>query len=398
MIILKMLTEDEKKNALAHAYWSQKSDGSWEFTPEELAKRFSSTSSRLPSIVATACTAIHAELVCHRCPEHRLLTSRTHLSRLLNDKRLLKIRPDSAFLCVKCRKAERDAQKVEKIKQQEMADKKIANWRNENLENFHSKSYKNSPLLDAFFIDGLLGYAGDAWQGEQLASWAAYEPHLCAIDTDAIEVYQHLYLNGWIVPDARSPLDAIFVDEDGNVDFDFLRVRWLLAPDADGTPPNQILEITSAILFNAKSNAYLVLWQWTCLHELHAHFNYCKTKKRIDRLQWTQVIEQELAKVLEVHSLAQAKSIMYFCIDNLSNSLNDKKVAYLPAHNQLAGHLLLMSNRWHSSGRSIYVVPHRAPSGVEAIYTSHLFDIVLGGGDELYFNLTGKQLKSLSRV
>lgn len=399
-IVLKMQTTDQKKIELAKAYWSQNPDNSWCFDPEQVAKQFSISSNRIPSILSSVCEATHPELTCSgdECHEPRKFTSRSNFLKCLNDARLKERRLRSLFLCAKCRTLESENLRAFRKERKEIATEKIKDWLNESTLKFHPKLYEDCPLQDAFLIDGLLRSAGDAWNGDQLDSWIAYQPHLCAIDVDSKDVYKHLYLNGWITPSANSPLDAFYIDDSDAVRFDFWRVRWLLAEDAFGVPHNHIINITSKILSEASSNAYADLWRWTCMRELHAHFIYCLCIKEISQTNWTAEVEKKLTKVLEVHSLAEAKSIMYFCFDNISADVKDNKNFKPYSSSQLANYFVSMSNRFHAMGRRVFVLKQRSPIKTEAIYTNHLFDNILGGGDEFYFNLTGKQLVGLISV
>lgn len=398
-IVLKMQTTDQKKIELANAYWSQNSDNSWCLDPEQVAKQFSISSNRIPSILSSVCEATHPDLTCSgdECNAPRKLTSRSNFLKCLNDVRLKERRLRATFLCTKCQKLESGHLLAIEKEREEVATEKIRGWLTESTLKFHPKFYEDCPLRDAFFIDGLLRSAGDAWNGAQLDSWIAYQPHLCAVDEEATDVYKHLYFNGWITPDANSPLDAFYIVDDEAVSFDFLRVRWLLAEDAFGAPHTQIIEITRKILSTAQSNEYLDLWRWTCLRELHAHFNYCQSIKPIGQTSWTAEIEQKLSKVLEVHSLAEAKSIIYFCFDNIKTDLKDKKTVKPYSANQLANYFLSMSNRFHTMGRGVCVLKPHVLLGTTAIYTSHLFVHVFGGGDELYLTLTGIKLKNLNQ-
>lgn len=397
MIIVTMRTEDEKMSELARAYWSQTPEGTWEFKSKELASRFSVSIYKLHSIVASVSNATHADLTCDGCEKDRKFSSRTFFSELLQEKFISVRLKRNAFLCLECRNFEDTNQQAEEECQLRVTDQKIIDWIDENLMRLYPKSYENSPLLDAFLIDGLLRYAGDAWKGEQLDSWKSYEPHLCETKEGTIEIYQHLYSNGWIVPHANSPTEAFTVDSESNVQFDYLRVNWQLAPNEHERPFNQITTITETLLSKAKSEDLLELWQWTCLHELRAHFNYWHDRYDFGSRGWTEKIEEQLLGVLQDWSLAQAKSIVYFSIKDLTVLLQDRNYVRPHVHNMLAGKFSTLANRYRANGWNL-TVQNRQSTRTEAIHTSHLFDHVLGGGDELYYKLTGNQLRNIGTV
>lgn len=393
-----MLVSDEKMITLAGEYWSMNPDGQWTFRTPDLAKRFGILHSKLHTYVASICAATNPGLMCNGCNELHALASRTMFETRLRDSKYKpgKDGTDLFNLCRDCRKRARLQKHAEVMAQQQEEDKKINDWIEAKSIAFQPKSYANASPLHAFLIDGLLRHAGDAWRGDQLDSWATYRPRLCPLMDDTVGVYQYLYSHGWIIPHINSPLDAFWMGADGAIEFDWLLVRWSLADDVNGTNHSEIIDVTESLLREARSDQLFEVWRWVCIRELHGHFDYIYNRFSFIGDGWSDQVEHQLNTLLQVCSLAQAKTIILFSISDLTRAKNDKEHKAPSVYKMIPHAFMRKFNFLVSKGTEITILKrHPDRNSREAVYTAHLFDFVFDAGDEPFYDLTGVQLKEL---
>lgn len=391
MLKLEMLTDDKNLVQLARDYWSRDENGSWTHDTRDLTARYGVPKGRLHEFVAKTCTATSTSFACPGCHTARAVESRSRYEALLREAKRVDRDPRArwAALCPTCRSAEEARRRHEAAERDRLKEQTIIAWLERESLDRPPVSYASAPLLDAFLITGLLRYAGDAWQGDRLAAWDSYRPPLCATAADIVDVYAQLYTRGWITPSANSPLDAFTVDDSGNVRFSALRVNWTLAADMSGLPCDSMLEVAESILHEASSDELGELWYWVCLTELKGQFEYVHDRFQFRSNGWTPAVEKNLRQLLNECSLSRAKSVIFLCFNSLSARLKDKEYATWHVHKMIPGSFLRTFEHYRANGWAIKTVNRQSPAK-EPIYTSHLFNRVLEGGNDLYDELTGQ--------
>jgi hypothetical protein len=394
MLTLKMLTEDASLISLAKDYWELQSDGIWTYKTEDLAQKYSHPKSRLASIVAKACEAFSPLVQCPSCNVPQVIKSRAqYLSFAKVSERQLNWRRQTECVCNACLEAEREAWLAEMTRQELLKEKAIADWLDKMARERKPTSYSAAPLLDAFLLDGLLRYAGNAFQEDQIDAWENHKLRLCPLTEDTIAAYTQLYSHGWIVPSANSPLGAFSVGADGQIGFSVMRVNWTLAADADGFPPSAVPQILASILQQAKTEDLHEVWNWVCMTELHEQFNYVHDRFQFGSKGWTPKVQEQLKLLLEDCSLAHAKGFIWLTFNGLAPKLMDREYKRPVVYNMIPGGFLRTFQRYQANGWDVKTLPRQSPAN-EAIYTGHLFDTVLGGGTDLYVKLKGSDFKN----
>ena len=245
-------------------------------------------------------------------------------------------------------------------------------------------------LRDAFLLEGMLSYAGDAWRGSILDGWERHQLLLCSDLDECRSVYEELYRSGWLSPSPNSPLDAFTVEAGDVVGIDALRVNWTLAADLNGEPYEAILTAATNVLRGANAAELMPLWKWVSLCELHAHFNYCHKYWKFRSRGWTPTIESNLTRLLDGCSLGVAKSVMWKCFKHLAAELQKGSRPAAHTYNMLPSNFQRTYDHWCANGWPI--LPWQRRVSAESVYTSLMFDRVLGGGTDFYNHLTGSGL------
>lgn len=391
MFELKFLSDDPTKIQLAKDYWNTNADGGWKHTVEALRQQYSLGKGRVPSAVASICVAFSSDVACPTCGKKCPLASRSEYADLQRKSgySFTSYRHKST-VCSECREQAEVLRHLERQEQERRKEEAIINWLA--AAKRQPMPYAAASTMDAFLLDGLLRYAGDAWQGNRLDPWSLHRNRLCPHILDTNEVFQRLYLGGWISPSPTSKLDAFDVDENGTVQFRALEVAWEIAPDADGISYGSLLDVTDTIVSQAPADEIAEVWRWVCLAELHEHFLHTHESYHFRSKGWTPAIQESLARLLESCSLGQAKTLIKKSFHNLAALLQQRTYSAPHVYNMLAGDIQRTFDHFTSKGWPIR--PTTRPfHTVEAIYTGHLFDKILGGGTDHYNNLTGSIIK-----
>lgn len=391
MIKLEFLTDDERLVALATAYWALNDAGGWLHAKvSTLEAMFSVPRGRMHQYVGQACVAKSLEPYCSHCGASAIFNSRTEVESI---KKRLQRSASPRFgwsrICMECRAGAKAKQQAAHEAQLRANQAVLSAWLNQ-AECNRSKDYRGMGLREAFLLEGLLSYAGDAWQGQLLDGWEQHQLQLCRDLDDCRNVYEELYLSGWLNPSPNSPLDAFTIEAGDVVGFDVLRVNWTLASDLGGEPHEAILAAAANVLRQASAAELMPLWQWVSLCELRAHFSYCHEHWEFRSRGWTPTIDGNLARLLEVCSLGAAKSIMWKCFRYLASELHRGKRPAAHIYNMLPGSFQRTYDHWRANGWPIH--PWERRVSAEPVYTSLLFDRVLGGGTDFYNRLTGSGL------
>jgi len=396
MIKLEFLTDDKHLIALATTYWALDDAGGW-LAPKvsTLEAIFGVPRGRMHQYVSQACVAKSLEPYCSECGASAIFNSRTDAESI--QKRLQRsVSPRFGWspVCTDCRAGAKAKQRAANEAKLQAHHALQSAWLNETERNQSPKDYHSMSLRDAFLLEGMLSYAGEAWRGRLLDGWERHQTLLCS-DLDACRnVYGELYRSGWLNPSPNSPLDAFTIEAGDVVEFDILRVNWTLAADLDGEPHDAILDAATNVLRQASAAELMPLWQWVSLCELRAHFNYCHKHWQFRSRGWTPTIESNLTRLLDGCSLGVAKSIMWKCFKHLASELHKGTRPAAHTYNMLPGSFQRTYDHWRANGWPIQ--PWQRRVSAESVYTSLLFDRVLGGGTDFYNRQTGVGLVECS--
>lgn len=392
MVKLEFLTDDEGLIALGKAYWAMDDAGAWLHKKvSSLEEMFSVPRGRTHEYVNRACVATSLTPYCSECGAPTVFNSRTEADSFRKAvQRAAAPRFGWTRVCTDCRADARAKQQAAREAEARARHDLVSKWLQEVQQTQAPMDYRSMDLHDAFLLEGLLHYCGDAWRGGELDGWEQHRPQLCGDIADIRNVYERLYRAGWLMPNVNSPLDAFTVKGDSVVDFDILRVNWKLAEDQCGEPFESLLDATATVLRQAGAAELMPLWQWVCICELRSHFNYWHGKGKFGGRGWTPAVEKNLTTLLHECSLGVAKTVIHKCFKHLASQL---KIGSRPATHLYAmfpGDFLKYRNYCYSNGWPI--LPWRRTISTEPTYTSLLFDRVLCGGTDFYNRLTGSGL------
>jgi hypothetical protein len=392
MIRLEFLTEDENLIALATAYWAMDESGAWMHSKvSALESMFNVPRGRVHQYVRQASVTKSLTPYCSKCGAPATFNSRTDADSF---KKRLQRSTHPRFgwnhACTDCVARARTEQQSAREAKQKAHNDLVHQWLRERGRDQQIKDYRSIGLREAFLLNGLLGYAGESWRGKELDSWESHRTQLCGDELDCCNVYEELYQSGWLSPSPNSPFDAFTFDADGTLSCDIGRVRWVLATDQGGAPFEAVLDAAADRLRQAGSAELVPLWRWVSLRELHSHFNYWHKQFNFRSRGWTPTIEGNLARLLEDCSLGVAKTVMHKSFKHLASELQKKKLTAAHVYNMLPGNFQRTLDHWRANGWHIHPWVRRVST--EPIYTSLLFDRVLGGGTDFYNNLTSSRL------
>lgn len=388
MIKLEFLTDDESLIALATVYWAMDDTGAWLHKKVSTVETmFNVPRGRLHQYVSQACVAKSLAPYCSACSAPAIFNSRTDAESYR--KRLQRShhpRVGWAPICMDCRANERAKEQAAHEAKLRAHHDAVRDWLSDRGRYPQMKDYRSIGLREAFLLTGLLGYAGESWRGQYLDSWESHRTRLCGDENDCPNVYHELYQLGWLNPNPNSPLDALAVEAGGALSCDMLRVNWVLAVDQGGEPFEAVMDASADRLRRAHAAELMPLWLWVSLRELHSHFNYCHEHFSFRSRGWTPTIEGNLARLLEECSLAVAKTVMFKCFKHLASELQKNKLPAAHTYNKLPGGFQHTYDLWRANGWLLE--PWRRRISTESVYTSLLFDRVLGGGTDFYNNLS----------
>lgn len=387
-------TEDASLDALARAFWALDDGGKWVYRIAELAERFGEPVHSVHHVVRKVCQAYCTSVRCARGGEPLPVQSRSAYETMVRNRP----RPygrATRLLCASCEREERAERIDEMQKAVERKRQAIDGWLEQMAGELHTKKYAEAPLKDAFFLDGLLRYAGDAWKGNRLDAQRASVPRLCPSDEDTARVYLYLFERGWISPANDSPHEAFVVGADGEVSIrDVALVNWILASDSEAEGHDGILNATEAILDDVPGAELSELWYWVGLCELRSQFNKLHDEFRFLSKGWTPGVEEGLRGLLRDCSLGHAMKIVYLSLRNLSVELQRRRYNAQHVYNMIPSSFRRQFD-WHqANGYQFDPLPRLSPPN-EAVYTGLLFDKVMGGGKDLHIRLTGASLAAL---
>jgi hypothetical protein len=392
MFKLEFQTDDEHLIALATAYWALDDAGGWLHpTVSTLEAMFSVPRGRMHQHVSRACVAKSLAPYCSECGACAIFNSRTEAESIKKrQQRSVSPRFGWSPVCTDCRAGAKAKQRAANEAKLQAHHALISAWLNETERNQPSKDYRSMGLREAFLLEGMLSYGGEAWRGRLLDGWERHQSLLCSNLDDCRNVYGELYRSGWLSPSPNSPLDAFTVEAGEVVGFDVLRVNWTLAADLGGEPSEAILAAAGNVRQQASAAELMPLWQWVSLCELRAQFNYCHEHWKFRSRGWTPTIESNLARLLDGCSLGVAKSVMWKCFKHLASELQKNMRPAAHTYNMLPGSFQRTYDHWRANGWPIQ--PWQRRVSAESVYTSLLFDRVLGGGTDFYNHLTGSGL------
>jgi hypothetical protein len=256
------------------------------------------------------------------------------------------------------------------------------------------RDYNTISARHAFLLDGLLRYAGDSWREEHLDSWNQSRLHLCASKEDVESVYSELHSAGWIRPSPTSPIDAFNVDASGAVIADFLQVTWIVQPDLHGRPYSELLSIFESVQNSASRDELRAIWELVCLFELRAHFAFCKNRHFFECPGWTDGIRAALSNLLADCSLGHAKILIWRCRKSLKAQLEDGVYNAQRVCRMLPGSFQRAFDYGRSNGWPPTPWVDLRSFNSQTIYASHLFNRLLGGGQDLIDRVTGQSFSA----
>ena len=397
MIKLEFLTDNEHLIALATAYWNMDDDGTWLHKKvSSLESMFDIPRGRVHQHANQACVAKSLAPYCSECGAPAIFNSRTEVE---SYKKELQRSTALGFgwnqVCTNCRADEKPKQQAAHEAALRARHDLVRSWLQKADSDHTAMNYRSMGLREAFMLQGLLSYAGDAWRGRELDGWEQHRMQLCGDIADCRSVYEDLYRAGWLKLSPNSPLDAFALEEGDTVGFDCLRVNWTLAADQGGEPFEAILDVATDVLHRTDTAELMSLWQWVSLCELRSHFNYCHTHWKFRSRGWTPTIESNLVRLLNECSLGVAKSVIWKCFKHLAAELQKHSRPAAHTYNMLPSSFQRTYDHWRANGWPIH--PWERRVSTESVYTSLLFDRILGGGTDFYNRLTKSELVNFSQ-
>lgn len=393
-----MLTDDPKKIEFATDYWALNDSGKWKYQPLEVAAKHSVAPSRLHYEASKCCVATDVDICCQNpsCARPFPLKSRPQYSadrKALHSLRGARVHAPN--LCNQCKEHLLILRKEESARQSRIKDEKISQWLNVAATNAPTAiHYEAASVLDAFLMSGILLFSGENLADGKLRSWSSHQTRFFGMREENQKMYAHLYQQGWIFPDANSPLDAFSVDASGNVIFDALDVNWTVAVDTGGLPISALLHLLKEKLQSAAREDLAAPWYWVCMAELHENFMAIHYRQQLKKMGWTPTVEAALRNLLVETSLGQALFLVYTNLMHVSGRLNNREIPTYITYNSIPGsfHKSLIRHRangWPLKSRDRW-------ESKEAFFTTYLFDAVLGCGPEAFHKVTGGYLEGIT--
>lgn len=380
MIRLEFLTNDEDLVALSKAYWALDEHENWQYAKvSSLEGIFSIPHGRVHHFVKQACVAKSLTSFCSICSAPATVKSRL-------DAEAIARRVNRTEVCSNCQYEEINKRQAARKAEIQARNEVVSAWLFDVGDSPPIKSYATMNLRHAFLLEGLISHTGDACRGREIDAWEKHQTPLCDDLEDCASVYQELYDSGLIFPNSNSPLDAFSVENNKVTSPDVLRVNWILATATEENQFEAISEATAAVLNQADATDLTSLWKWVCLCELRGHFNYCHKRWGFKSQGWTSSIEHNLTRLLQECSLGVAKTVMWISFKNLAAELHSGRFPHRRIYNMLPGKFLRTYFHWQANDWQLS--PWIRRSSRESIYTSLLFDQVLGGGTDFYNDLT----------
>lgn len=391
---------DSTLKELAEAYWALDDDGQWKSKVAAIERKFGVKQGQTKQQVAGICVAIATVHNCDTCsrPFHVRARADFEGAQKIAYRRARGFNAD--LVCARCEDEKYQAKLAALVDEQNRmrlaaaaaaraTDLKIENWLGSLANTPLERSYQSMTLREAFLLDGLLRYAGDAWHEHQLEAWSANRLELCDLEVDIRHVYRELHAAGWLMPHPNSPTGAFTLGSDDSVVVDELRVDWVVAADVDGLPYQSLLDFANAVQRHATSAELYAIWQWVGLCELRAHFATCYEECHFRSRGWTAAVHNSVIRLLDECSLGVAKTVMYKSFNYLAIQLQKRQRPAAHIYNMLPGNMLETADYWRSRGWQFKSWRPLSSS----IYSRHLFNRVMGGGEECYDKVTGSSLK-----
>lgn len=386
MLELEFLTDDQRLIDLATAYWSRSPDAKWTYKLTEIQQTFGFGHGQVPSTVASNCVARLSTVRCPECGLGKPVRSRADFEYARKTEHRRRSGSDaSKDICRTCRDNRVRLELAARQAAVRAAEARLNAWVDALDDEPPTRRYASMSLREAFLLDGLLRYAGDAHRAEDLSAWSAGMPKLCDTEEDTRAVFKELYDANWLAPSPSTPLDAFSVSPSGEPTTDVLRVKWKLATDSDDGQPLSLLQYAQAIERDATAAELHPIWEWVCLCELRAHFAFCQRKWHWPR-GWTDATQKSLLDLLTECSLGTAKTVIWKCFKNLAAELQRRDRHPAHVYNMMPGSFLTTFDYYQARGWKIE--PWRPLSS--ALYSQHLFNRVMGGGAQFYDSGTGK--------
>lgn len=390
MIVICHFDADPRSVALAHAYWGRSEKPGWERKVKDVEKDFGIAAGLTVKEVNRIAHARVVDRRCSTCGQPLFVRTRNDYESIVRNL----TPPDSAALRpVQCRdcwtttlEAHLAATRAEKAAQQQ----RVAQWIADTEDRLGVRDYADISARHAFLLGGLLLHSGQAWKNPHLAPWNSFKVPLCAHMANIEQTFKELWREGWLIPNPALSGAGAWISDKGELNADWRLVSWKLPADLNDRSPEQLMALMQRAVSAAQPTQLREIWLSVCLDEFRAHFEFCQNRWRFGGEGWSDVVNWNYQQLLMVCSLGRAKSITWRSFNYLGGVLQRKEKPASHVFNMAAGNLLRAYDRYQTNGWTINSWK-RLPVSKEPVYTSHLFDHVLGGGNASYDELTGEQ-------
>lgn len=376
MIELTFIHDDRSDRHLAQEYWLVDVDGEWIFSIRQLTDKHGVASSKIVNTVRKVCIARASTIKCTLCQTSIEVDSRSDFKML----RRIETRPEN--ICDSCKSAALNKLVQERLNQVHHERLFIDAWINTQINNLLPKDYAAAPKEEVFLLYGVLASLEETWNNNKLEAWETHQQPLFAHLADTKLAYFQLHNAGWIAPSTASKRQAFAITDGRVAILNHLQVSWVLATCPAVSDQLEILPLLHQALKEITNEDLRAIWFRVCMSELRAYFEYVHDRFGFRSGGWTPLVQTNMKMLLQHCSLAEAKGIVFYALKNLVSFREDKKNPAYLVKNLIPGCFMRTFERNKEYGPLKRW--DRPAITSECVYTSLLFDNLLGGRENPY--------------
>lgn len=385
------LTDDAAHLALCLRYWAVRKDA-WAERCDAIAQESGYSSSKLLGLVRAGCRACLCHCRCVHCGMPFEVRTRGHYS-------IYKGRPteyasrQSVIVCKACVGAVRESEaRAMEAASERHRDRLAAVILRATSDTF-TFDYSSISYVQTFFLHSAMVAANVHCEGNRLGPLKYSIEDLGSTPDLSEYVYKRLYEDKIICPDfAAHPGAFTISDTNGEIDFAFDSVHWLIAEDAGGRDIGDIDRMLVARLDDAEPKAVEELWFLVAESECQKYFlKQCERYRFFQDDIYSLKVAEVIKEFLPNFSIGQMWNVIYYVIKDLAALAQEKSYARKHVYNMIPGQLRRFFDYRIASSKPPH--PWRRPALLtESWMTSLLLDKVLGDGSTSFETISGQSV------